>query len=69
MPTRSVRDIDAVAAVYQRHCERLLLAQNYIRSLAGVAQFAALQHLSLSHNLIADLGELRCAERGWPMQQ
>ena len=52
-------EIDALAPVYRVHCERLFLAQNYITSLAGLAQFAQLQHLSLSYNALADLGELR----------
>ena len=52
-------EIDSLSAVYRTHCERLFLAQNYISSLAGLAQFAQLQHLSLSYNALADLGELR----------
>ena len=55
----SINELDPVAAVYRQHCERLLAAQNYLTALHGLGQFSRLTHLSLAHNLIADLRELR----------
>jgi hypothetical protein len=37
----------------------LYLSHNALRSLAGLAQFPALQQLALSHNHIAELAQLR----------
>ncbi len=59
LPALSIRELDDVPVVYQRHCERLLAAQNYITSMGGVSQFPHLQQLSLAQNLITDVRELR----------
>ena len=37
----------------------LYLSHNALRSLAGLAQFPALQQLALSHNHVAELAQLR----------